>query len=89
MDVCQKIELRLLNKVWLLTNLSASHTLELISELTLEKVDDDTIVTHPVYLPLLLTCYLLWQNFQFRFSFRRDFVVWLLQNAIEVFVQTI
>jgi hypothetical protein len=67
----------------------ARHTLQPISELTLEKINDDTVIPHPPYPPLLLACNLLWQLLQLRLVFGRRHPWWLVEDPVKIFVDPI
>ena len=65
------------------------HTLQPIPELPLEKVDNETVIPHPINLPLLFARDLLRQLLQLGFTHWRHFVIRFVQDAVQVFVQTI
>lgn len=72
-----------------LTYLMTSHTLHPIPELPLEKVDNDAIVPHPIYPPLLLARDLLRQLLELGLSLRRHLVRRLGNDAVQVLVQCV
>ena len=67
----------------------AGETLHTVAVLSLEEVDDKAIVAHAVDLPLLLARDLRWQLLQFGFPFRCSLNLRLLQDTVQVLVQTV
>jgi hypothetical protein len=68
------------------TRLATRHAFQPVPKLSLEKVNDDAIVPHAVYLPLLLARDLLWQLFELLFSSGRHLVHRLVEDTIQVLV---
>ena len=60
-----------------------------IPVLPLEEVHHEAIVAHAVDLPLLLARDLRWQLLQFGFPFRCSLNLRLLQDTVQVLVQTV
>jgi hypothetical protein len=67
----------------------AGHALQSISELALEKVNDDAIIPHAIDLPFLLACNLLWKFLELLFPSARHFILRLVEYTVQVLVQPI
>ena len=67
----------------------ACQTLQAAPVLTLEEVDNQTIVAHAVHLPLLLARNLGRKLLKLCLPFWRHLDVWLLEYPVEIFVQTV
>ena len=65
------------------------HTLQPIPKLTLEKINNQTVIPHPPYPPLLLAGNLLRQALELRFVLRRWNPWRFVQHAIKVFVDSV
>jgi hypothetical protein len=68
------------------TRLVTRHAFQPVPKLPLEKVNDDAIVPHAVYLPLLLARDLLRQLFELLFSIGRHLVHRFVEDTIQILV---
>lgn len=71
------------------TRFVTGHTLKSISELSLEKIDDDAIIPHAIDLPFLFACNLLWKLLELLLPSGRHFILRLVEYTIQVLVQPI
>lgn len=69
--------------------LVACHAFHPVAELSLEIIDDDTVVCHSIEIPFLFTGNLSRQNFQLRFSFRPGLNALSLKYTVEILMQSV
>ena len=67
----------------------ARHALQFISKLTLEKINNETVIAHSPYTPFLLARNLLWQPFKLGFVLRCRYPCRLVEDPVEILVYSI
>lgn len=92
MEVCRNVTLVQAHNIKQpsISHLMTCQASQNISELALEIVNHDAVITHPVDLPFLRAGQLGWESLKFPLTFRRRrWQSGLLNDAVEIFVQPV